>query len=199
MTSKLANYLPKNSVEHVELILKNHPIHIKIVNKRSTKHGDFKRTKDGFTQITINNNLNCYQFLITLIHEIAHFITYKQNFKAKPHGKEWKRNFQHLMLPFIHPSIFPENILPVLANHLKNPKASSGSDAHLTFSLKQYDIKTANSLISEIAFGSLFIFKNRLFKKGNKRRTRYECLELKTNKLYLFNQFAEVILQKNSY
>ena len=73
---KLSKYIPKNAVDLVEEILKKHPIHIKIVNSRTTKYGDFKRFKDGSLQITINNNLNEFQFLLTLIHEVAHFITW---------------------------------------------------------------------------------------------------------------------------
>ncbi len=40
------------------------------------------------------------------------------------------------------------------------------------------------------------MFKNRIFRKENKKRTGYECVELKTNKRYLFNQNAEVELKK---
>nr|WP_313791522.1 SprT-like domain-containing protein [Lacinutrix neustonica] len=54
--------------------------------------------------MTINENLNHYKFLITLIHEIAHFEAYKAFGRyIKPHGLEWKRTFQKLMLPFINP------------------------------------------------------------------------------------------------
>ncbi|SNR62344.1 SprT-like domain-containing protein [Lutibacter flavus] len=192
MIKKLAKYLPENAVEYVDEIITEHPLEIKIVNERSTKHGDFKRTTNRRFQITINNNLNQYQFLLTLIHEIAHFVTFKQNNRVKPHGIEWKRNFQHLMLPFINPTIYPENILPLLANYLKNPKASTGSDVSLTYALKQFDENSEKSFIFEIACGSNFIFKNKIYKKGNLRRTRFECIELSSKRTYLFNQNAEI-------
>lgn len=194
MIEILANYIPKNSLQLVSNILQNHPIEIKIVNNRSTKHGDFKRMKNGKVQITINNNLNQYQFLLTLIHEIAHFTTFKKTRNVKPHGIEWKVNFQHLMLPLLQPSIFPNKLLPFLANYLKNPKASTGTDVHLTYALKQYDEKSDKNLIFEIPFGSLFNFNNKTYKKGATRRTRIECLELSTKRTYLFNLNAEVIL-----
>ncbi len=197
MIELLSKYIPENSVNLVKEILTNHPIHIKIVNNRVTKHGDFKRFKDGSLQITINNNLNEYQFLLTLIHEIAHFITYKQSKRVKPHGIEWKLNFQHLMLPFLQPTIYPEKLLPVLANYLKNPKASTGSDVNLTFALKQYDEMSGKSFIFELAHGSVFTFNNKAFKKGNKRRTRFECVEINSRKRYLFNQNTEVNLLKH--
>tara|TARA_R110001583_G_scaffold145635_2_gene297576 strand:- start:5085 stop:5699 length:615 start_codon:yes stop_codon:yes gene_type:complete len=192
MIEKLSKYIPKNAVHLVEKILIDHPIHIKIVKNRNTKHGDFKRFKDGSFQITINNNLNEYQFLSTLIHEIAHFTTYKKHRNVKPHGIEWKLNFQHLMLPFLQPTIYPQNILPLLANYLKNPKASTGADVNLTYALKQHDEMSGKTFIFELELGSIFTFNNKSYKKGNKRRTRFECVELNNKKTYLFNQNAEV-------
>lgn len=194
MSKTLSQYIPENSVKLVLELLLEHPITIKIVNKRATKHGDFKIMPNGNTQITINNSLNQYQFLLTLIHEIAHFVTFKKYKGVKPHGIEWKRSFQHLMLPFLQPSIFPEELLPYLANYLKNPKASTGSDAHLTYALKQFDKKSDATIIVEIAHGSLFTYNNKTYKKGKLRRTRIECIELNSKRTYLFNRNAEVIL-----
>ena len=196
MTEELSKYLPKNAIELVDEVLINHPIHIKIVNNRTSKHGDFKKTKKGLLQITINKSLNKYQFLLTLIHELAHLVTYKQSKRVKPHGIEWKLNFQHLMLPFLQPTIYPQNILPILANYLKNPKASTSADVALTYALKQYDEMSGKNFIFELQHGSIFTFNSKTYKKGNKRRTRFECVEINSNKHYLFNQNAEVNLLK---
>ncbi|UMB55135.1 SprT-like domain-containing protein [Lutibacter sp. A64] len=198
MIEKLAKYIPKNALNLVQEILEKHPLVIKIVNERTTKHGDFKRTIDNKVQITINNNLNQYHFLITLIHELAHFVTFKKNKRVKPHGIEWKRNFQHLMLPFLNPEIFPQDILPLLANYLINPKASTGSDVKLMQALNSYDDNSGKSFIFELPHGSRFLFKNKIYKKGNIRRTRFECVEIKSKKTYLFNQNAAVeIIEHN--
>lgn len=194
MTEKLSTYIPENAVHLVSEILDQHPIVIKIVNNRTTKHGDFKKARNGKCEITINNSLNPYQFLLTLIHEIAHFTTHKQFKRVKPHGIEWKRNFQHLMLPFVQPSIFPQNLLPYLAKYLVNPKASTGSDVNLTYALKQYDAHSDKNFIVEIQPGSIFTFNNKTYQKGAIRRTRFECVELSSNRIYLFNQNAEVNL-----
>lgn len=188
----LSKYIPENSTGLVEEILKNHPIHIKIVNNRATKHGDFKRKLNGDFQITLNNTLNQYQFLFTLIHELAHWVTFKKHKRVKPHGKEWKQNFQYLMLPFLQPAIYPSHLLPHLANYLKNPKASTGADVNLTRALNEYNEKSGKSFVFELETGSFFSFNNKAFKKGAKRRTRFECIEMASKKVYLFNSNAEV-------
>ena len=188
----LSKYIPENSAGLVKEILKNHPIHIKIVNNRATKHGDFKRKLNGDFQITLNNTLNQYQFLFTLVHELAHWVTFKKHKRVKPHGKEWKQNFQHLMLPFLQPAIYPSHLLPHLANYLKNPKASTGADVNLTRALNEYNEKSGKSFVFELETGSFFSFNNKAFKKGAKRRTRFECIEMASKKVYLFNSNAEV-------
>ncbi|PKP10640.1 MAG: sprT domain-containing protein [Bacteroidetes bacterium HGW-Bacteroidetes-3] len=193
----LSKYIPENSVELVKEILTNHPIHIKIVNNRATKHGDFKRKPNGEVEITLNYSLNKYQFLFTLVHELAHWVTFKKHKRVKPHGVEWKQNFQHLMLPFLQPSIYPSHLLPYLANYLKNPKASTGADVLLTRALNEYNEKTGKSFIFELENGSFFSFNNKAFKKGEKRRTRFECVEMASKKVYLFNSNAEVEPLKN--
>ncbi|MDV7188582.1 sprT domain-containing protein [Lutibacter sp. TH_r2] len=197
MIKEISKYIPTNSIDLVGEILVKNPISIKVVNQRATKHGDFKVLRNGKTQITINNNLNKYQFLLTLIHEIAHFETFRKSRRVKPHGIEWKRNFQYLMLPFLQPTIFPNSLLPYLANYLKNPKASTGSDVNLSRALLYYSETSTNNYIFELEVGTLFNYKNKTYKLGKKRRTRFECLEIKSKKLYLFNQNAEIEIIKN--
>ncbi len=100
------------------------------------------------------------------------------------------------MLPFLQPSIFPNYMLNPLANYLKNPKASTDSDSKLSLALKENIAEEGKNFIFELPINSSFIFKDKLYLKGNKRKTRYECIELKTNRIYLFNQNAEVVLMK---
>ena len=146
----------------------------------------------GKFQITVNNNLNKHQFLLTLVHEIAHHVTHQKFGRVQPHGQEWKTIFQHLMLPFLRPDIYPEEILSHLAKYLQNAKASTDSDVNLSLALKGNRAETGKYFIFDIDFGTVFRFKDTLYKKGNKRRTRYECLHLKNKKVYLFNQNVEV-------
>ena len=192
MQSDYQTYIPEKAIEIVQYLIEQHHFTLKIVNKRQTKHGDFRKMPDGRFQITINNSLNQYQFLLTLIHEIAHHVTYQKFGRVQPHGKEWKTIFQHLMLPFLQPEIFPKHILPLLANYLKNPRASTDADVKLSLAFKEYSKEIGKSYIFEVPYGSLFRFKKAIYKRGNKRRTRIECLHTTNGKVYLFNQNVEV-------
>ena len=200
MQNTLQNYIPEEAITYVQQLLKHDNLRVDIKNERKTRHGDYRKLPNGEHQITVNANLNSYRFLITLIHEIAHFETYKTyGCLIKPHGKEWKYTFQHLMLPVLNPQIFPIPILPLLAKHFKNPKASSDSDASLALALKQFDAPNDKTFIFEVPFGSNFkLYNGRVFKKGKKRVKRHEAIEVNTGKLYLFNPNAEVEVLKQT-
>lgn len=192
MQNPVLNHIPIEAAGAITELLSKHPVKVKISSHRSSKHGDFRKLKNGQLQISVNHDLNPYQFLLTLVHELAHLVTYQEKNRHKPHGIEWKRNFQHLMLPFLSPDIFPSELLPYLANYLKNPKASTGSDTKLAYALKQYDEDSEKHFIFELPSGSLFSFKNENYIKGDLRRTRYECIQVSSKKKYLFNRNAEV-------
>ena len=192
MSTDYKNFVPVKAIPFVQFLIDEHSFDLIIVNQRQTKHGDFRKLPDGRFQITVNNNLNKYQFLLTLVHEIAHHVTHQKFGRAQPHGKEWKMVFQHLMLPFLRPEIYPTKILPFLATYLKNPKASTDSDVNLSLVLKGNEAEKGKNFIFEINSGSLFKFKNIIYRRGNKRRTRFECLNMNNQKVYLFNQNVEV-------
>ncbi len=196
MNEILEKYLPKAAVNSAVQLIEINELHLKIVNERKTRHGDYRKLPNGQHQITVNSNLNPYRFLITLIHEVAHLVAFrKYGRNIKPHGKEWKHTFQYLMLPFIRPEIFPKSLLPLLALHFKNPRASSDTDAKLSLALKQFDPPNDKNYIFELPYGSTFrLYNGKVFKRGNKRVKRYECLEISTGRIYLFNPNAEVEL-----
>lgn len=199
MQETLEKYIPQRAVAPVFKLIKQQSVYLKIVRERKTRHGDYRRLPHGQHQITVNANLNKYRFLITLIHEIAHLMAFKKYGRyIKPHGREWKHTFQHLMLPFLIPEIFPVDLLPILANHFRNPKASSETDATLSIALKKYDPDNGRNFIYELPIGTIFrIYNGKTFQKGQKRIKRYECKELSTGKIYIFQPNAEVEVVKH--
>lgn len=198
MNDTLARYIPEHAVRPVFELIVSNQVHLKIVNERQTRHGDYRRSLNGKHEITVNASLNQYKFLITLIHEIAHLAAFEKFGRhIKPHGNEWKITFQRLMVPFIRPEIFPQHLLPLLARHFKNPSASSDTDTTLSLALKQFDQQNDKNYVFEIPYGSIFRISNgKIFKKIAVRTKRFECLEISTGKTYLFNPNAEVELLK---
>lgn len=133
-------------------------------------------------------------FLVTYIHEFAHHavhIVYGN--LAESHGKEWKLAFKTFMGPVMDLNIFPDDLQHCLTNHLKNPKATSFSDPHLTALFRKYDPASQHKvLLSHVKEGDIFLLSGRQFRKGALQRTRVLCLELKTRKQYLIARDAEV-------
>jgi SprT protein len=193
----LKKYIPENAVSIIARWIIDYDFKLKIKKERSTKLGDYRSPYNGSNhQITINFNLNKYAFLVTLVHEIAHLTTFNK-FKNSvlPHGTEWKHEFKNLMQPFLNSDVFPVELLYALNRYLKNPAASSCSDKNLYRALKLYDEKTDSGIfIEKIPLKTIFYYDGKLFEKGERIRTRYQCKELKSNKTYLFNALAEVQL-----
>ena len=189
------DHLPTAAHDKVKSLLTLYPINLKVVKKRKTKHGDFRFHLSKKPMITVNDSLNPYRFLITLLHEIAHFkVSLEFGNRVKPHGVEWKRAFQETLLPFLNPVVFPDPICSILARHMKNPKASTDRDFDLVMALKTYDEEKEQTYVFEIQEGNVFSIPNgRRFVKIKKRRTRIECKVINTGRIYLFSPHAEVL------
>ena len=127
----MGSILPGKAIPFVEFSNQQHNFTLKIVNQRQTKHGDFRQLPSGKFQITVNNNLNKLSVFTDLVHEIAHHVTHQKFGRVQATWKGMENDFQHLMLPFIQPEIYPKEILPHLANYLKNAKASTDSRCKL--------------------------------------------------------------------
>ena len=188
-------FVPKNAKRQITELLIIRDVDIKISKKRTTKHGDFIKKPNGTFQISINKTSNSYRFLITLLHELAHYDVYrKYAYYIKPHGEEWKFAFKKILLPFLNTKIFPELLCRLLAKHMINPKASTDRDFHLVMALRKYDKQNFKKVVFELKNGQSFQLDNgRKFKKIAKRRKNYECKELSSGKLYLFAPHIEVL------
>lgn len=195
----LSEFLPDGSFDTVLMYLNHYKIHILVTQKRKTILGNYKHVGiSGNHSISVNGNLNKYEFLITFLHELAHLLTYEQHKnKVEPHGIEWKNFYSQLLIEFIQKNIFPIDIKVALQKSILNPAATANGETELLRILRRYN-KQQNCnliLVESVPYLSEFITENgKIFKKGLKRRTRFECVELTTNKVYLFNALAEVKL-----
>ena len=124
-------FLPATSVKKIHAWIKELDVQLNITNPRSTKLGDFKVVKNTLF-ISINNDLNPYSFLITLTHELAHaFVYVKYKKEVFPHGIRGQEMFKSMMLNFLSPAFFPDDVLKALSIYLKKPKATICADENL--------------------------------------------------------------------
>lgn len=195
-SKQLSKYIPSTAAPIISEWINDTACRFKVTRSRASKLGDYRSPfKNEPHQITINHDLNPYSFLITTVHEFAHLKTWQQHKnKVKPHGKEWKNNFKSLMDAFLKLNLFPEDITLALVKYMDNPAASSCTDLNLYKVLKSYDKSEFETVtIDTIEFNSYFSIKNgRVFQKLERLRKRYKCLEVKTQRIYLFHPIAEV-------
>jgi SprT protein len=191
----LENYLPAGSAEKLLEYLHRYKVHLTITRTRKSILGDYRHaTGTDNHRISVNGNLNKYAFLITLIHEIGHLITFQQyGNRVNAHGKEWKHSYRIVLEDFLHLKLFPVDIHQTLVKSLHNLPASSCSDVNLTRVLKNYDAKDKNVLVESIKPGAHFKTDDgRLFLRGRQVRKRIECTDTRSGKLYLFSPVYEV-------
>lgn len=192
--SALQNYLPPATFEPVLHYLQLYKVQLTIARERKSILGDYRhQTQQQAHRISVNGNLNKYAFLITLLHELAHLITFdKYGNKAVAHGKEWKAIFGNLLAQFIEHDIFPVDIKSSLIQSLHDPAATSCADAQLLRTLRRYDEHNDLILVEVIPAGALFKTSDgKIFKKGEKMRKRFRCMEVATKKIYLFSPVYE--------
>src|SRR5207344_683946 len=73
----LQTYLPSGAAQLVLNLLQQYKVHLTITKERKTVLGNYRHAHNNEVHfISINGNLNQYVFLITLVHELAHLVTF---------------------------------------------------------------------------------------------------------------------------
>lgn len=192
----LDHYMPAGASGKMLEYLHRYKVHLTITRTRKSILGDYRHaTGDDHHRISVNGNLNPFAFLITLIHEIGHLVTFQQyGNKVFSHGKEWKLAYRIVLEDFMKLKIFPPDLHQALLKSLHDLPASSCSDVNLTRVLKNYDAKKDKTvLVEDILEGAQFKTSDgRIFKRGKQIRKRIEGVDVQSRKLYLFSPVYEV-------
>jgi hypothetical protein len=193
----LSSFLPEGSFEEVAYYLHHYKVHLTITRERQSILGNYRnKVFDKNHRISVNGNLNKYSFLITLLHELAHLLAHeKYGHRIQAHGKQWKEEYGKILSEFIPKKNFPPEIEKLLVQSLKNPAATTCAEPHLIRALKKYDVKKEGYFfVEELPAGSLFkVNSGAIFKKGERIRKRFKCVEVATKKVYLFSPVYEVM------
>lgn len=200
--SALAAYLPKGSFDLILPFLTDYKVHLTVTRERQSVLGDYRHpvAGKGGHRISVNSTLNRYSFLVTLLHEFAHMITFElYGHSVAAHGKEWKHEYSKILKSFVGKSLFPPDVELAIRQSMQNPGASSCSDEQLMRVLRQYDDKKENHyLVEQLPLHQLFKTKDgRIFRRGERIRKRFRCEEVGTRKVYLFSPVYEVELVEN--
>ena len=191
----LSKFIPSAAVPRVLEYLHEYKVHLTITRERKSILGDYRHaTIEKNHRISVNGNLNPYAFLITLVHELAHLVTFIQfKHQVAPHGREWKDCYALLLKDFLGKEIFPPLVEQTLKQSMHDLPASSCADEGLMRVLKKFDRDNGMVMVEQLPEGQLFdIGEGRIFKKGKKLRKRFQCIEVETGKLYLFSPIYEV-------
>jgi hypothetical protein len=196
----LAKYLPGDAVEPVYAFMDRYNVFLHITRKRTTKLGDYRcpQPHHNYQEISVNGDMNPYQFLLVLVHEMAHLNTHQRyGNDVQPHGHEWQEEYRQLMLQYL--ACFPDDVAALITQYTARIPLSRTIGKQIDAQLRHYDPDYTPSdelTLDQLAPGTAFRIATKpqkLFRTLEKRRTRWLCLCLDDNKRYLVNGSARVV------
>ncbi|MDI9357940.1 MAG: hypothetical protein QM528_03205 [Phycisphaerales bacterium] len=193
--SSLNSFLPAESVDRIIAYIQYYRIHLVITKERHSILGNFRYNPQTLEfRITINGNLNHYEFLLTFLHELAHLLTYIHHpLTHLTHGKEWQSTYKELLVKFM--DIFPHDIQTALQSSLKKPAATAHAETNLLRVVQKYDVANNpnSSTIEQLNMGDQFITYNGVaYQIIEKKRKRFICKKVGTKKLFSFSPITKV-------
>ena len=200
----LAARLPAGTDAYVAGLLAGsgmeHPMTVRLSRPRRSKIGDHRPPGRGQPahRISVNDDLNPYAFLTTLLHEIAHATTWEKHRRrvraVKPHGTQWKEEFERLLTPVVACGSLPADIGEALSQYMRNPAAATCSDRRLLLALSRYDRQEpGRPRVEDLPPGVVFrLGDGRTFRMGLRLRTRYRCFERPSGREYRVHALSRV-------
>ena len=198
----LEKHLPPGSMPILKLLLPKTGLDIVLKKHHKNCLGKFTIRKMPFSQarITISQALPPPRFLIVLIHELAHYYTWKLYPKRKvaPHGEEWKNSFSMLLSAFVKKNVFPESIEKELIACIDSGFNSSKAMMHLNLALNRWKHKNDRKkmfAISDLEVSSTFLYKGSIYKivKINNSRSVAEKQDAVSKK---FSFYKAMLVEK---
>lgn len=193
--------LPSGTHAYVAELLAAQPVDVRVNRPRRTKLGDHRPPSAVHRRhrITVNDGLNPYAFLTTLLHEIAHAATWERlrprRWRIRPHGPEWKAEFERILAPVVAGRLLPDDVGEALARSMANPAAATCSDRELMLALARHDpVDPRLIYVEALPAGTMFRTEGgRLFSLGPRLRSRYRCIEHRTGREYRMHPLCRVV------
>lgn len=189
--SSISSHLPGEALESLRPVIESIPVSIHVTRVRQSKLGDHRLSADRtHSIITVNGCGNKYQFLVTLLHELAHAqVVHRYVRRVPAHGRQWKNAFARLLLERLH--VFPEDLRAAVRNYAANPLYSTLSDPRLSALLRIYDLADPRPTVDQLVDNQRFSLNGKIMIRGELLRKRYRCADLK-GRMYYVNGSARV-------
>lgn len=195
----LSNHLPEEAVDWVYGYLNHHKVHFHITRERMSKLGDYRwpRPDHNYHEISVNGDLNPWFFLWVFLHEAAHLETHMKYTAVQPHGHEWQEEYRQLLAA--HAGFFPPDLQPLLKKYTRRIPLSHPVAKQIESQLHRHDPgynpDNLTPTLDDLQPGARFRLVQRpslLFEAMERRRTRWLCRELTSDRQYLVNGTAAV-------
>lgn len=197
----LLDHLPDQSLDRVISWLEQYRVSLRITRKRNTKTGDYRPPlKAAHHRISVNGDLHPWAFLVTLVHELAHLVTWeKYQRKVSPHGTQWKDQFRFMLGELEVDGIFSPEMAEIVQAFISGKISYRKFNRRFDEMIHETAPGTNESLLENIPVNSLFSIHNgRTFVKMEKLRTRYRCRDIRTGRYYLVSGMARVVLRSDA-
>jgi len=147
LRASLLRAFPESAIDRVEAMMRAYPIHLGVKLPRNRIYGNYQpptfnpRTGKGKVHhtITVNIDLNKYEFLFVFLHEYAHLLTrVRFEREVKSHGNEWKAIFKRIAMEFVDEGIFPADLSVAIRKYfVRTPASHDGCE--LSVAMKKYN------------------------------------------------------------
>lgn len=197
----MSHYVPSPAVDDIVRFISDYSIHLKITRERQSKFGDYRLPSPKHPDhcISVNGCLEPCAFLLVMIHELAHMLTFiDHGRRVKPHGAEWQEHYSRLIISFVEKGSFPSEVSSLLRTYASTLPLSKKLEREIDRKLKIQPSALVNSddyvTLDSLVAGSRFRIKgqSRVFESIERLRTRWKCRDVTTGRLYTVSASAPV-------